>query len=304
MIKGRDVRWCLGIVPLLLALSAPPAQADPRFGWCSSGEWDQVHCIRPAHFVFDTCQALDYFARRHGLDVGFFTRLIWQESRFDPNALSPANAMGIAQFIASTARLRGLEDPYNPAEALEHSAQYLGEMQRRFGNMGLAAVGYNGGERRATGLMQGGGLARETINYVRIITGLSAETWRDTPPKEIDLRLDKTKPFLPACYALAADRRISRLRLVPPAQLLKPWGVQVAWGTSRARAEAAFRRQTSACRGTISGETVDYVRVRNRIRGRPAYIMARISRNTRAAADRLCVRLRRAGCVCAVYSNR
>ncbi|KNG95582.1 transglycosylase SLT domain-containing protein [Pseudaestuariivita atlantica] len=289
---------------LFLMLWAGPAWADPREGWCSSGEWDHVMCIRPAHFVHDTCQALDYFARAHGLNRYFFTRLIWQESRFDPNALSPANAMGIAQFIRSTAKLRGLRDPYNPAEALEHSAEYLGEMQRRYGNMGLAAVGYNGGERRAEGLMQGGGLARETINYVRIITGLTAETWRDTPPDKLDLRLDPGKGFIEACHALARGRRLTKLKITPPEPVLKPWGVQLAWGTTQAKSKAAFRRQTAACRGAVKGERVDYVNVRNRVRTKPAYVMARISRNTRKAADRFCNSLRRAGCTCAVYSNR
>ncbi len=47
-------------------------------------------------------------------------------------------------------------------------------MAERYGNLGLAAVGYNGGERRAEGLIAGtGGLMRETVDYVAIITGLS-----------------------------------------------------------------------------------------------------------------------------------
>ncbi|MCO4825474.1 MAG: transglycosylase SLT domain-containing protein, partial [Amylibacter sp.] len=79
--------------------------------------------IRTAHSAFDTCQALRDVSRTHGLDAGFFTRLIWQESRFDPNALSPAGAQGIAQFMPQTAKLRGLSASYNPALALDHSAQ-------------------------------------------------------------------------------------------------------------------------------------------------------------------------------------
>ena len=115
---------------------------------CSNGAFGHVQCIRPAHFVHDTCQALEVFATQHGLDPHFFARLIWQESRFDPNALSPADARGIAQFIPSTAKLRGLTDPYNAADALEHSAEYLAEMVERFGNEGLAAgtheLGFDG----------------------------------------------------------------------------------------------------------------------------------------------------------------
>lgn len=269
---------------------------------CSSGRHGPVQCIRPAHFVHDTCQAIEAFATGNGLKPGFFARLIWQESRFDPNALSHAGAQGIAQFIPSTAALRGLADAYNPALALEFSAEYLGELTRRYGNPGLAAVAYNGGERRADGLVaKTGGLARETIDYVQIITGLTAETWRDDPPVDRDFRLVADKPFLAACYDLARKRRLTVYPRPKPA--LRPWGAQLAFGTSQAAAERAFGRKTRACRGAVADERVDYVEVRNRVSGKRGYIMARIGRDSHDAAQALCDRLRRSGCVCAVYRN-
>jgi len=244
-------------------------------------------------------------AKAHELEPGFFARLIWQESRFDPNALSPARAMGIAQFIASTAALRGLEDPYNPAEALEHSAQYLGEMKRRYGNAGLAAVGYNGGERRAEELIAGlGRVPRETADYVRIITGLSAEAWRDTPPDAPDFRLSKTLPFMPVCLALAKSRRLTPPKAPePPATVVPLWGVQLAFGTTQTTAERAYFDRTRACRGVTENEKVYYVEVASRRMGRPSYMMARLGRDTREAADALCRRLSAAGCLCRVYRN-
>ncbi|MFW2587694.1 lytic transglycosylase domain-containing protein [Sagittula sp. SSi028] len=289
-------RWVLIV---WVCLAAAPVRAEPGT-LCSSGTHGQVQCIRPSHFVFDTCQALEYFARHNGLDPGFFTRLIWQESRFDPNALSHANAMGIAQFIASTARLRGLHDPYNPAEALEFSAEYLGEMSRKYGNVGLAAVGYNGGERRAEGLIaKTGGLARETVNYVRIITGLSAETWRDTPPEAHDFRLDGDVPFQQACHALARDRRLTAFP--DPEPVLPDWGVQVAFGVTRDAALSKFRSATRACRTAIGGEDPFLVWEKSRASPRGGYYMARLGRSSRDAAWRLCSQLKRSGCVCAVY---
>ncbi|MEL6588198.1 MAG: lytic transglycosylase domain-containing protein [Pseudomonadota bacterium] len=293
---------------LLIFWAGPVWASSPHDGpgrQCSSAEWSHRECIRAAHFVFDTCQMLENQARRHGLDPGFFARLIWQESRFDPNALSPANAMGIAQFIASTAKLRGLEEPFNPAEAIEHSAQYLGEMQRRYGNPGLAAVGYNGGERRAEGLIaKTGGLARETVNYVQIITGLTAETWRDSPPTAHDFRLDPALAFQPACHALARNRRLTAFKTAPPpAPAIKPWGVQLAFGASKDAATRAYNRRAAQCPSVLRGEKMDLVRVKNRVQGRPSYYMARIGRNSRDAADRLCRRIASAGCLCRVYRN-
>ncbi|MEL6609593.1 MAG: lytic transglycosylase domain-containing protein [Pseudomonadota bacterium] len=293
------------VLVFLLALWAAPVWAEPPDRVCSTGKFGHVQCIRDAHFVHDTCQMLWTEARLHGLDPGFFARLIWQESRFDPNALSPANAMGIAQFIASTAALRGLDDPYNPAQALEHSAEYLGEMQRKYGNAGLAAVGYNGGERRAEGLIaKTGGLARETINYVQIITGLTAETWRDAPPQAHDFRLSKTQGFIPACYELARDRRLTAFPKPPaPKPTIKPWGVQLAFGGTQDAAKRAFSRRVAQCPGPTAGETAIYIKVKNRVAGRPGYYMARIGRDTRSQADALCRRIAAAGCLCRVYKN-
>ncbi len=289
------------LVILSACLWGQMAGAEPPERQCSTTKWGQSHCIRPAHFVYDTCNAIGVFSDRHGLNTDFFARLIWQESRFDPNALSHADARGIAQFIPSTAALRGLADPYNPADALEHSAQYLAEMVGRYGNEGIAAIGYNGGEKRAEGFLEGKGLASETVNYVPIITGLTAEIWRDTPPDTHDFRLSKTEPFLPACYAIGQKRKLSPLAQPKPA--VKPWGVQLAFGKTKAQAQSAYKQRTASCSSAVRTETPDYLNVKHRASRQKGFVMARIGRNTRDAADQLCASIRRAGCVCAVYAN-
>jgi hypothetical protein len=291
------------ILAIVLAFFAAPLVADPG-KMCSSQKWGHSECIRPDHFVYDTCNAIKTFTERHGLNTGFFARLIWQESRFDPNALSHANARGIAQFIPSTARLRGLNDPYNPADALEHSAQYLAEMVRRYGNEGMAAIGYNGGERRAEGFLTGKGLAPETVNYVPIITGLTAEDWRDRPPKDHDMRLSAAQAFLPACYAMAQTRRITPLaRPKPPEPALKPWGIQVAFAQSRKAARAALRSKTASCRRLVGGEKADLIYKPHRVATKQGFFFARFGRNSRDAAQKLCNAMRRQQCACRVVQN-
>ena len=282
---------------------AQMAQAEPDHRFCSSTKWGQSHCIRPEHFVYDTCNAIQIFADRHGLNRDFFARLIWQESRFDQNALSHANARGIAQFIPSTAALRGLKDPYNPADALEHSAQYLAEMAEKYGNEGMAAIGYNGGERRAEGFLDGAGLASETIDYVPIITGLSAEQWRDAAPENPDFRLSKTKPFLPACYEMARNRRISSLKVTPPKPVLKPWGVQVSFGTSTTQAKAKANTQTASCRAPLKGKKLDMVFKKNRVSRRKGFYFAQYGSDTQSGAQGLCDKMRLSGCACLVVKN-
>ncbi|MEO0359162.1 MAG: lytic transglycosylase domain-containing protein, partial [Pseudomonadota bacterium] len=268
---------------------------------CSSGKWSDVQCIRADHRRQDTCVALQTFAQDFGINPGFFARLIWQESRFDPNALSHANAMGIAQFIRSTADLRGLDDPYNPAMALEHSAQYLAELSEKFGNLGMAAAAYNGGEGRVERSFDGGGFARETIDYVNIITGHAIESWKTAPYPTADYRLDGDTPFLEACLEMAGSGRFTPQRALPPP--LKPWAVRLAWGSSRDRALAAYRSNTTSCREILGPEKLDLVTVPNRLRGKPPFVMAHIGRNSRQAAGALCRELNALGCVCRVFRN-
>ncbi len=68
------------------------------------------------------CSTIEAAANKQGLPPGFFAKLIWKESRFDPNAISPAGAEGIAQFMPYTAANWGLENSFEPVEAIEASS--------------------------------------------------------------------------------------------------------------------------------------------------------------------------------------
>src|ERR1700684_3225113 len=57
------------------------------------------------------CEALGASVVVNELPIDFFTRLIWQESRFKPDAISRKGAQGIAQFMPATAKESGLENP-------------------------------------------------------------------------------------------------------------------------------------------------------------------------------------------------
>jgi len=128
----------------------------------------------------DVCTTLVAAARDNELPPVFLARLIWQESGFDPQSVSHAGAVGIAQFMPQTAKEMGLNDPYDPAEALPASARLLSKLNREFGNLGLAAAAYNAGSGRIRDwLSNRQSLPRETQNYVRIITGNSAKDWTE-----------------------------------------------------------------------------------------------------------------------------
>src|SRR5262245_11772843 len=125
------------------------------------------------------CDTLAAAAHKSGLPASFFANLIWQESRFVFRAVSPAGALGIAQFMPRTAAAIGLTNPFDPLKALPASARLLGALFQRFGNLGLAAAAYNAGEARVSNwLSEKSALPQETRNYVLAITGHPVEYWK------------------------------------------------------------------------------------------------------------------------------
>ncbi len=129
------------------------------------------------------CLLIQSAAHANALPVNFFARLIWQESRFQPDEIGPVTRMGqraqgIAQFMPGTAEERHLYEPFNPVEALPKSGEFLAELRDQFGNLGLAAAAYNAGPQRVRDFLSGQrDLPQETRNYVRIITGHPIEEW-------------------------------------------------------------------------------------------------------------------------------
>ena len=128
------------------------------------------------------CETLADAAVDHNIPTPFLIRLIWQESRFNQNAVSPVGAQGVAQFMPATAAAMRLADPFNPLEAVRASAALLRELIGQFGNVGLAAAAYNAGPKRVQDwLAKRGSLPKETRDYVQIITGVAAEHWKSKP---------------------------------------------------------------------------------------------------------------------------
>src|SRR6266481_3536616 len=66
----------------------------------------------------DFCVALREAAESSDIPVAFFARLLWQESRFQAFEVSRVGAQGVAQFMPATAAEVGLDDPFDPFQAL------------------------------------------------------------------------------------------------------------------------------------------------------------------------------------------
>jgi hypothetical protein len=292
----------------LVASPAPAAKgAEAPRRYCSEVITDEGRtrrvCIGQADYFRDVCRALSLYARAWRLPEGYFARLIWQESRFDANAISTAGAEGIAQFIPSTARLRGLANPFDPTEALARSAEYLRFLADKFGNLGLAAAAYNSGENRIERYKRSGGgaLPAETEDYVAIITGASPATWLDAPPQRLDYSLSKERSFEPACIEMA--RTAPMPRLGPPPGRWHPFGVLIAQDFSAAVARRIYERVKARHPDLLENEELMLLTGRNRSFGTRLRHFAMIGRDTREQAIELCRRLTAEGGICTVKKN-
>ncbi|KFI26470.1 lytic transglycosylase domain-containing protein [Paenirhodobacter enshiensis] len=108
-------------------------------------------------------------AARHNVPEDLFLRLVQAESGWNPVAISPKGARGLAQLMPETAALLGV-NPMDPEENLEGGARYLRMMYDRFGNWRLALAAYNAGPGAVD---QHGDIPpfAETRNYVQAVFG-------------------------------------------------------------------------------------------------------------------------------------
>lgn len=247
------------------------------------------------------CRLIELSARTQSLPVAFLTRLIWQESSFRPNTISPAGAQGIAQFMPKTADERGLANPFDPEEAIPKSADLLADLKQRFGNLGLAAAAYNAGPARVANWLAGhGNLPAETRDYVLTITRHPVEDWIGDAAETITDSAISSK--LSCLQATAAIRR-SEPRSVAASALFAPWGVQLAGSFSKAAALAAYTRARSSYSAIIGKIEPMVIGGRVPSRGFAPYYQVRAPAPSRAAADALCEKILRAGGACVVLRS-
>ena len=288
-----------------LALTSAPANAQagatpPQQPPIPSAQTGPPQPAKPAT-ADDICRAVEEDAAENALPVEFLARVIWQESRFNAQAVSRKGAQGIAQFMPQTADWRGLLDPFDPIEALRHSASYLGELRDRFGNLGLAAAGYNAGPGRVSEWLAGTrALPSETRNYVAVITGWTADEWASpSPPQTAETTIPQGIPCT----------RLANLILAPKAEAeriaayVPRWGVQLTANLSERRAWATYRALQKQYASLIGDREPIVLHARLPGMGTAARYIIRIADDNRAPLDKLCAKLMAAGGACVVLRN-
>jgi cell division septation protein DedD len=272
---------------------------------------------RPADIAGDTdtreaiCLMIESAAKSQDLPLEFFARVIWQESRFQSDAIGPMTrrgqrAQGIAQFMPGTASERRLLDPFDPVQALPKSAEFLNELRGQFGNLGLAAAAYNAGPRRVQEWLVGTGtMPQETRNYVFAITGTSVDDWATAGKsgKPPDRAPATSCRELMALLKRAPNPFVTQLEQHVTLAAAREWGVQLAAGFNRDRALAMYARAMKRLSAVIGDQDPSLLGSLWRSRGTRTFYQVRIGADTRVAADDLCNRIRRAGGACLVLRN-
>ena len=247
------------------------------------------------------CDLIDSSARAQGLPEAFLTRLIWQESNFQSNAVSPAGARGVAQFMPATAGARGLADPFDPESAIPKAAALLADMRDKFGNLGLAAAAYNAGPGRLARYLAGeADLPIETQDYVSIITKHSVEEWR---AKDAAKLTDEAVFPDASCVQIVAKFRRAEPTLFAHSEFWAPWGVQIAGSFNKAAALRQYQRAESAYSAILGGVRPMVLAGRLLSRGYRPYYRVRAPAQTRREAERLCAKLEKIGGACVVLRS-
>jgi len=127
---------------------APCSQAGNRAGRSLAGRGDPglaVPATLPAFVPARYRRPILAAAMRWNVSAPLLAAQLYAESGFDPRSVSPAGAIGIAQFMPGTAASYGLRDPFDPAAAIMAQAHLMSDLLRQFGSPALALAAYNAG---------------------------------------------------------------------------------------------------------------------------------------------------------------
>jgi soluble lytic murein transglycosylase-like protein len=167
---GGEARWIAGANTETVPLAAAPlAEVPAEIALVAD------HAASPPLLASQSVPAayaarIQELAVRFDLSPALLEAVVWQESRWRADAISPVGARGLAQLMPGTAREMGV-DPDDPFANLEGGARYLRQQLDRFdGDVEKALAAYNAGPGR---VMAANGIPaiRETQMYVASVMG-------------------------------------------------------------------------------------------------------------------------------------
>jgi soluble lytic murein transglycosylase len=186
----KALNWTIGIVCGLAILTVafftlPRIIADSMYP-VEYTDLIQKYCVEP-----------------YDLDPALVLSVMKKESGFNPNAVSPAGATGLMQVMRATGASAALQlgmpehNLLNPEHSVKIGCYVLAGMKGRCAKYNLsedmeikcALAGYNGGGAAADRFARSGStasLARETSNYLDVITGLYQPAYESRVKESVD----------------------------------------------------------------------------------------------------------------------
>lgn len=169
------------------AIAAEGGSAEP-YGSAGAADGESGETSLPAFVPARFREAIVAASTRWNVPAALLAAQLMAESNFNPFAVSPAGAQGIAQFMPATAASYGLSDPFDPEASIDAQAQLMSDLLEQFGQIPLALAAYNAGPApvAACGCVPS---IPETQAYVARIMGLmdGAGQIAAAPPLEVRL---------------------------------------------------------------------------------------------------------------------
>jgi hypothetical protein len=187
------------IVPAVATTDPPPAPTTPPvFGL--TGQASCRHLAPPTNSPW--LAVARSAAQKYRVDILAFEWQIWQESKFNPNAVSSANAIGIAQFLPETAASLGI-DPTNPQQALDAAARLDSGQLRQFAQRSITLATHYGGSSAhyAYGLVlaaYNAGPGAVEAAWSRAFTNQGAKVWPASAWDWLAHMHSETRSYVPA----------------------------------------------------------------------------------------------------------
>lgn len=159
----------LVLFTLLAAMVAVPMSAEPAAKRTQpSVTAALVPTAFPVPMPLYVAEAIREAAATYDVDPNLVASMAYRESRFDPNAVSRAGAVGVMQLKPRTARYLGVKDIYDARDNIFGGTKYLRELLDRFnGDVDLSLAAYNAGPEAVA--KKGVTATREAIDYVAAV---------------------------------------------------------------------------------------------------------------------------------------